>query len=403
MPYPFALPTTSLLSFSTFLRSESHPSLILAATTQRNILKSALKTHRKLPSASQAANLSIVLSALNGYIPYILALDAGLCGNSVNNEEVDVILEKEIEVEWRPSLVGSVAGAEVKRIKGKGLDYELCFVLTTLAYTYTLLARASLYGLYASRSPSIEQRTAATTTATKYLLQANSVHAYLVSRTSEVHFPVAAIDVSNAAQNAQAALAMAEATSLAILKDDPYPAVMLQDRNKDDKEWMFKAPDIPKVRAHLFARLGLQSAEHAGRAYALLSSIGGGKEKAIDEVFLKYVKNLQRTSRAKACRFFGIDAELGGKTGEALSWLIGGKKELGFKLNEAEGSKVKGLAKLKKNWSEKREDKKIEKGVDWGADAGRYEEGRVIEMLEEKWDKANNLVGTFPAISNDTS
>ena len=387
MPYPFALPTTSSLLFSDFIRSDTHPSLVIGATTHRNVLRSVLKTHRRLPPQSQASNLTSVVSALNGYLPYLFALDSGLGGVPVNNEEIDVVLVKEVEAEWRPSLSASLVGSDVRRIKEKGLDYELCFAMTTLAFTYYLMSRSQLHGLYASTAPSAEQRTSIITSATKYLLQANSVHEYLTSRTGDVNFPPGAIDVSNAAQNALASFALAEATSLAILKDDPYPAVVLKSRNKNDNEWMFKAPDIPKVRAHLFARLGLQAAEHAGRAHALLSG-----KKGLDDVFLKYVKDLQRVSRAKACRFFGIDAELGGKVGEGIGWLGGGKKELGLKVDEGEASKVRGLAKLKKNWSEKREDKKIEKGMNWGVDAGRTEEVRVIEMLEEKWNHANNIV-----------
>jgi hypothetical protein len=51
-----------------------------------------------------------------------------------------------------------------------------------------------------------------------------------------------------------------------------------------------------------------------------------------------------------------------------------------------------GLGRLKKEWSEKREDKKVERGVNWGTDAGKLEETRVIEMLEAKWTKQNDTV-----------
>ena len=393
MPYPFSLPTTSALSYSSFLQSHSHPSLILTATVQRSVLRDALKKHKRLPLLSQASNLNTVLAALQEYIPYLLALDAGLSNRPVSDEEIDIILVKDVEVEWRPSLAASSPGREAARVKGRGLDYEVCFVLTTLAYTYTLLARSQLHTLYAHTTPSSDQRVVAITTATKYLLQANSVHEYLFTRALDAQLPSAAVDVASSMQSALASLALSEATLLAVLKDDSYPAVVVQDRNPNDRDWMIKAPDIPKVRAHLFARLCVGAAEHAGKAYTVISSPVNAKSERAGDSIVKYAKDVQRTAKAKACRFFGIDAELCGKTGEAIAWLLAGKKELGFKVNEAEGAaKIKGLAKLKKDWIERKEDKKIEKGAAWGSDAGLLEESRVIEWLDKKWNKENDLV-----------
>lgn len=188
---------------------------------------------------------------------------------------------------------------------------------------------------------------------------------------------------------------MAEATLLAVLKDDPYPAAVAQDRNQNDKEWMIKAPEIPKVRAHLFARLCLAAAEHAGNALSLLSTNSGIKGK-IDADLLKYVEDLRRTGRGKACRFFGIDAELGGQTGTGIAWLQAGLRELGLESKD-EGKRGFSLGKFKKEWAEKREDRRVEKGADWGADAGRLEEGRVLEMLGRKWNKMNDTVSHTPS------
>ncbi|MCJ1352330.1 MAG: hypothetical protein MMC33_002314 [Icmadophila ericetorum] len=398
MPYAFTLPTTSSLFFSSFINCNSHPSLILSASTHRSILRNVLKTHKRLPIQSQSTNLGTILSALLDYIPYLSAIDSGLGGKAVSDEELDLILVREVEVEWRPSLAASTPGREPQRILARGLDYELCFVLNTLAYTYNLLARVQLRSLYAAVTPTPEQRTNAITTATKYLLQANSIHELLVVRTSDLSFPSAAIDVSNMTQGSLAALALAEATLLAVLKDDPYPAAVAQDRNSNDREWMIKAPDIPKVRAHLFARLCLAAAEHATRAYALLNGSKSGIGKGPLDSINDYARDLKRTSRAKACRFFGIDAELSGKMGHAIAWLNAGKKELGFKDDD---SKLKGLSKFKKNWDEKREDRKIEKGGEWGSDAGRLEEARVIEMLAVKWNKINDTINVQAVPASD--
>lgn len=392
MPYAFTLPTTSSLSYGESFSSDTHPSLLSSATIHRAVLRNALKKHKRLPVQARDSNISNILAAINDYLPYLCGLDAGLSGSPVDGEEVDVVLVKEVEPEWRASLAAALPGREAPRIKGKGLDYEICYVLTTLAYVYVSLARVHLRTLYASQTPTADQRITGITTATKYLLQANSIHNYLSTRFSDATLPSAAVDVSASTQGALASLAMAEATLLAVLKDDSYPAAVAQERNKDDKDWMIKAPNIPKVRAKLFTRLCLAASEHGGRAQAMLDSSSAARSKGVDEALLKYMEDLKRTSRAKACRFFAIDAELDGKTGEAIAWLLAGKKELGFASTNGEGSRLKGLAKLKKDWTERREDKKIEKGGVWGNDAGRLEEARVIEMLEKKWNKMNDTV-----------
>ena len=402
MPYTFHLPTTSSLIFTHFLDCPSHPSLALTAATHRSVLRDALKKQKRLSSQAQTANLSHILSALQTYLPYLFAIDDGLRDKCVCDEEIQVVLLKEIEVEWRPCLSATVPGRDVSRVRGRGLDYEVSFALATLAYVYSLLASSQLHSIYLAATPSSpEQRVAAITTATKLLLQANSIHNFLIPRASEATFPPSAIDVSSSAQSALASLALAEATLLAVAKDDPYAALVAQDRNSSDREWMIKAPEIPKVRAHLFARLSLAAAEHASRAHSLLKVPSGEKDKGrgARDSLVDYSKDLAKTSRAKACRFFGIDAELRGKMGEAIAWLNGGLKELDIKPSgTSEASKAKGFSKLKQNWVEKREDKKIEKGGEWGSDAGRFEEGRVLQMLEKKWNKVNDMVSSFHAL-----
>ena len=265
-------------------------------------------------------------------------------------------------------------------------------MLNTLAYVHSLLARVQIHSLYASIMPSADQRLGSVNQAKNHLLQANSIHTYLMTRFGDSDSSAMAIETQPSVQGGLAALALAEATLLAVLSDDPYPTVVTQERNKNDKEWMIKAPEIPKVRAHLFARLCLAAAEHSEKAEAMLSSLGKGRSGRIDQDLIKYTNDLKKSAKAKACRFFGIDAELGGETGKAIAWLQGARRVLGFSPASEEGSLRKGFAKFRKDFAEKREDKRIEKGADWGSDAGRLEEARVIDMLEKKWTRMNDTV-----------
>ncbi|KAI1088841.1 hypothetical protein F5B19DRAFT_405701 [Rostrohypoxylon terebratum] len=394
MPFPFILPTTSSFSFSSSFTCESHPSLPLNTSTHRGVVKDSLKKHKRLPATSQGPNLPSVLSNLNNYLPYLHAIDAGLSNKVVSGEEVSVVLTSNPTIEWRPTLSDhAVPGKEIARVKVQSIEYELFFVLSAVGYTHTLLARSSLHPLYVTSGVplSTQERTTAITTATKHLLDAASVHDYLARRAESLTTTPPCGDITQSTTRAMSSLALAEATLLAVLKDDPYPAVVAQDRNENDREWMYKAPEIPKVRAHLFARLCLAAADHAAQASSLCQSQGRGPSK-LNEGLLRYLEDFRKTSRAKACRFFGIDAELGGQTGNALGWLRCGLQELGVESKEAK----KGLSftRMKKDWSERREDKKVERGTNWGADAGRVEETRVIEMLEAKWTKINDTMMT---------
>ncbi|TAQ87390.1 hypothetical protein B7494_g4281 [Chlorociboria aeruginascens] len=396
MPFPFTLPTTSSFSFSTYFSSDSHPSLPLSASTYRGVLRDALKKHKRLSSAEQSSNLSSILLSLNNYIPYLLAVDAGLGRQSIAGEELDTVLKSTPILEWRPTISEpSIPGRESARLKFQSLEYEIFFVLSTLAYTYTLLSRTSLHPLYstAGASPSPEARTTAITAATKHLLAAARIHSYLSTRSESLSTPLPCIDIANPTFRALTSLALAEATLLAVLKDDPYPAAVAQDRNKNDKEWMIKPPEIPKVRAHLFARLCLATAEHAANASSLLNASPGRPQGKIDADLLKYVNDLRRSGRGKACRFFGIAAELGGETGTGIAWLQAGFNELGLAKGKEE-KKGLGFGRFKKGWDEKREDRRVERESAWGADAGRLEEGRVLEMLETKWNKINDTINT---------
>ncbi|ROW02062.1 hypothetical protein VPNG_07654 [Cytospora leucostoma] len=415
MPYPFVLPTTSAFSYSSNFTCDSHPSLPLTASTHRGVVRDVLKKHKRLPPSSQPSNLPTVLSAITNYLPYLLAVDSGLNHRTIGNgDEIFSIIQERpgapLNIEWRATISGvSIPGRkENPRVAIHSLDHEVAFVLATLSYAHTLLARAALHPLTSTTTAATEDlyaigsqpRQAAISTATRHLLDAAAVHDHLARRAERPQHsspsspPAPCADVSAATARAQCELALAEATLLAVLKDDPYPAVVAQDRNKNDREWMYKAPDVPKVRAHLFARLCLAAAEHAARAHSLVSSGGGaGGGGRLDDGFIKYLEDLRRSSRAKACRFFGIDAELGGQTGSAIGWLHAALQELGVEARTS-SERSSGLGRLKKEWAEKREDRRVEKGTAWGADAGKLEETRVIEMLEAKWTKQNDTIFT---------
>ncbi|EPS31408.1 hypothetical protein PDE_06363 [Penicillium oxalicum 114-2] len=451
MVFAFTLPTTSPLSFQTFISSPTHPSLPQSASTARHALRLALKAHKRLPRGPrQDAHLPTILAALNEYIPYLSAISQGLSGQSLqanyftsfpgseqtNRELIEVIPHAEIHSAWKATLSASSGrvisvhtasshpGAQSDRPRGgraagQGIDFEIAFTLTTLGYVLSRLARAEvLESLYAPKTKAPEQRTAAVQNATRNLLQAGSVHTLLATSPGDPTSPSTSVpDVDSATQSALSALALSEATLLAVLKDDAYVTACIQSRNPNDREWMVRAPEIPKVRALLFARLCVRAAEYAEQAAAGLSAVGSsgaGKQGRVDEDIVRYAGVLGRVARARACRFFGIDAELAGKTGEGIAWLQAARSALGLRpgagshssgQDEVSGSSGKGgFSRLKREWSERREEKKIGKdagagrgdkgNLEAGDDAGRDEEGRVITMLETKWMKMNDTINT---------
>ncbi|GFF53413.1 pH-response regulator protein palC [Aspergillus udagawae] len=428
MVYAFALPTTSHLSFQTFLSSSTHPSLPQAASTARHALRLALKAHKRLPHSPQRdAHLITILGALNDYLPYLTAISHGLSGrpvesgSSTGGEEIDVTLHSEIETEWRATLTSTPLSLKSRptngRVRGQGIDFEIAFVLTTLGYVLSSLARSGvLRALYAPTTPTPEQRTAAVQTATKYLLQASAVHSLLASSPSftgaarQTGTATSLPDLDPAAQAALSSLALAEATLLAVLKDDSYVTACIQARNPNDKDWMVRAPEIPKVRALLFARLCVRAAEYAEQAAAGMGAVGAHGKTGIDEDVVGYARVLGRVARARACRFFGVDAELAGKIGEGIAWLRAAKGALGLRSasqgeKETSAKSKGGFFRLKKEWAERREERRLEKDsggkdraakgeLDPGDDAGREEECRVIEMLETKWERMNDTINT---------
>lgn len=388
MPFPFTLPTTSSVLLSDFFTSSTHPSLPFTATTKRSVLKDALKKYKRLSPQSRASNLTAVQDALTNYIPYLLAINTASAYRDIRNERVDVEVVAPLTVEWRATLSATLPGKEPTRPKVTGLHHEIAFTLSTLAYVHSLLARTQLNLLHGSNALSPEQRTSAIGTAMKHLLEAHSIHTYLLSLPSTSTAKDGPVDIHASTISALASLAIAESTLIVVSKDDPYLVAVAEYRSESNKDWMFKAPTIPKVRAHLFARICLAAAGHASQSSGLLARSDAGR---IDEDLVKYTNDLRRTARGKAARFLAVDAELSGKTGEGLAWLSGAKKELGMSV-ELEDGKRKGLRGLKQSWNERREDKKAARGGEWGLDAGRFEEMRVVEMLEMKWDKENSTI-----------
>lgn len=395
MPFPFTIPTTSRTSFSSTFNCDTHPSLPLNAGTQRGVVRDTLKKHKRLPPSAQAGNLNNVVGVLKSYIPFLLALDAGVNNKSLpDGHIIHIGVKSPLKVEWRPTLAGDVVpGRDRSRVKINSLEHEVCFIFHALASSYVLLARAALQPLYVTAGDFIEaeQRRTAIVAAAKHLTEAASIYNYLASRAEKGVINPPCVDVASTTLRALASLAHAEATILSVFKDDPYPAAVAQDRNKNDKEWMFKSPEIPKVRAHLFARLCLAASEHAAKAASSAQSTGASNGSGrMDPGFTKYIENLRQTSRARACRFLGIDADLAGQTADGIGWLRAGLYELGIEAGDEK--KGFGLGRLKKEFSGRREDKRVEKETAWGADAGRLEETRVLEMLSEKWNKVNDTV-----------
>ncbi|KAH7035277.1 pH-response regulator protein palC [Microdochium trichocladiopsis] len=400
MPFPFTLPTTSSFTFSSSFQSDSHPSLPLGTSDHRARLRDTLKKHKRLPATSQPADLPAVVAATNSYLPYLFALDAGLSRRPLLNDHISLSPTSTPSIEWRPTLSdNAIPGRETARVKLQSLENELSFTLATLGYTHSQLARAALHPLYSTSEASLsaQARTAAITTASKHLLDAASVHSYLAKRgESHVTAPPCP-DIAQSTAKALSLLALAEAIILAVLKDDPYPAIVAQDRNQNDREWMYRAPEIPKVRVHLLARLCLAAADHAAQASSLCQSLPAKGISKLNDGFLKYLEDFRKTCRAKACRFLGLDADMSGQTGTAIGWLRTGLQELGVESTEAK--KGLSLSRMKKDWSERREDKKVEKGTTWGSDGGKFEEIRILEMLNAKWSKMNDtmLTQTVPA------
>ncbi|KAI9715417.1 MAG: hypothetical protein M1828_000837 [Chrysothrix sp. TS-e1954] len=392
MPFPFELPTTSSVPLQQYFDSPTHPSLPVQASSHGSILRAALSSWR----SGRKTKLEDIERAAEDYISYLSALEKGVSRQVISGEEVDVLLVKEVRSRWSSMIADS---RTERKVRIGSLDAEIAFVLVTLAAIDCLVARVELHRLHGEQ----QEKDGVTATATKRCLSAHAIYDYLAARAkSSGPSPSMTVDIAPQTLTALSELSLAEANLLAVSKDDPYPMLVAQGRDRTDKEWMIKAPEIPRVRAHLYARVCVAASDHASRAANLLDKgiqdvdIGSSK---VDPDLIKYARDTGRASRARACRMLGIDAEREGDVPIAIAWLRAGKLELsGGKANtkDLESGKTSTFTKFKKEWKDRREDKKSEKDGDWGLDGGKAEEGRVLDMLEAKWMKLNNTVNTQP-------
>ena len=412
MPVALSLPHISALSFANSLASESHPALPFRVTVARDILRSTLDEYHQEVNERKSSRLNSVKSAIDDYLPLLDALRRGLdSGCTAYGEHVNVILTGEVDVRWRSSIVPSrIAGKRPPKLEANGIDAEVVLTLSTLAATSYLAAKEQLRSLFdlhlRGDSLTIQLRTAKIASATDSLLLANSVYNGAVSFISANPYIELPTEISHAALSCLADLTIAEASLLAIAKDDPYPGLVAAQRNKNDIDWMIGAPKIPKVRAHLFARICVAAANHAdhGTATVKSSKFPANIDEIVGATLQSYLESVRCVARAKACRFAGIDAEADGATGRAIGWLHAALLQLrskGSSLNYS-GDPIKpesneGVrAKLQKRRVEKREDKLIEQYGDWGRDAGRAEELQIVEMLLAKWKRLNDTVDFQP-------
>ncbi len=270
------------------------------------------------------------------------------------------------------------------RWRQRGVDGELLFALHVRACALTLLAREELRPLLRTdvAPPEPEDRKRGAGAAMRLLMQAHAAHTRAAELASapEGGGSGGAPDVAAQTQRGLAALALAEATAFAVLNDDPFPVAVAEQTNRHSREWMYRSAGVGVTRARILGRVCVAAAGHASSAAGALKNVAG-----LEAGVGVYCDSLYMVCRAKAARFNGIAAEGEGNTGEGIAWIQAAKKELGVK--------EKPLPRVLQNWKDKKEAERIEKGrMRWGYDAGRGDEGRVLDMVEKKWAKVNDTV-----------
>lgn len=335
MPFPFTLPTTSTVSFSQHYTSSTYPSLPLSCTTYRGILRDSLKAHKRLPPSAQGANIKHIISVTIEYISYLQFLQEAI----KTGDASPLAGAPEIETAWRPTLSSSARFGITsgERRKGKGLDYELFWAYSTLAYAHTIHARALLMDFFtpsnassdSSASPLLPQ-------AMEHVLNSASIFNYILtlpppkSGTGEEKNAIP-VNICEPMLSSLASISIASATLLAVLKTDPYPtylaitAIPGSKKNNDiySKEYLYSPPAPPTgVKAMLYSRLCIAASEHAARAQGVISGLV--RAGMVNEEYSNYLDELKRVAKARGCRFLGVDAEAQGKPGglgEGIGWI----------------------------------------------------------------------------------
>ncbi|CAG8495251.1 17127_t:CDS:2 [Cetraspora pellucida] len=124
MSFVYPLPTTGTISFSDFLLDENNLYIneITEATAQRGRVRATLKEVNKTDGPK---DYMIVMKVIDDYLPYLLAIVDCLEGGQLR-------LKQEFETSWRCTLSDSVL--KKKRVKCRGIYYELIFTLMTYGY-----------------------------------------------------------------------------------------------------------------------------------------------------------------------------------------------------------------------------------------------------------------------------
>jgi len=389
MPYPYTLPTTSPASFAPHYTSPVYPSLPLLTTQHRGTVRNLLKARKRLPPSQQSTQLPQLLSALEAYLPYLLFLQASLHSGDVLPSDAP----RPITPSWRTTITAPpFPGAPPKRCEREGLEYEIAFTLLTLGCAHTLTARSQLHDALSPTLPP-EQKQTLLNGAIQHLLTSSAIltHSLSLARApgTDDTWPA---DLSPSVLSSLASLSLSSATLLAVTKADPYPSYLLASSAKSTSdEYLYAPPQAPTgVKALLLSRICIAASVHAEKALGLLSTSTSRRKKQDDEVIPelpKFLDSLHRVARAKSCRFLAIDAEASGRVGEAIGWA-----QLARSILSASASSS-ATSKIKRELLERREKSALERGdARWGMDAGRLEETRTIEALEDKWKRSNDAV-----------
>ncbi|KAF8450134.1 hypothetical protein BGX38DRAFT_1092150 [Terfezia claveryi] len=388
MPFPFTLPTTSTVSFSQHYTSPTYPSLPLSCTTHRGILRDSLKAHKRLPLSAQGANIKHIINVTTEYISYLQFLQEAL--KSGDASPIPTTLE--IETEWRPTLSSSTRFGitQSERRKGKGLEYEVFWVYSTLAYAHTIQARVLLMEFLSPTTSSPDSAASPLLPqATNHVLTSAQIFQYLLTLTP----PIATagdqknsipVNICEPMLSSLASISLGSATLLAVLRTDPYPTYLAitgipgPKKNNDiySKEYLYSPPLPPTgVKAMLYSRLCIAASEHAVRAQGVISDLI--RAGVINEEYVRYLEDLKRVAKARGCRFLGVDAEVQGRLGEGLGWIKLGKEFLGGTIPTTSSNDDK----EKKTLASRMEKLRL---------SNVHSELQTIEGLDAKWSKTND-------------